>query len=259
MIGFLIAGIFLFILSIFLFIYSLKLRKETHKINFEIDKQNEKIIADNKELVSNKLYLIDEINSLEKSQTLAINKLNTLNETVNTAIKEQEETLRQAAENYCKIIENDYQTKEEEFEDLIKKLDEVFYNKQFESLRALDEVKAELEKIRSTRAAAVEAQKREEEIKDNLLFYCLQIPEEDKKEISIIKDIEYKLRDPRPLRMLIWSSYYLKRANDLAEEKVKAMKKVERAVNLQTEYQIWQDRGYELGKLSAASRLYRDD
>lgn len=53
-----------------------------------------------------------------------------------------------------------------------------------------------------------------------------------------------------------------KRANDLAEEKVKAMQKVERAVNLQTEYKIWQDRGGEvgeLGKILAASRLYRDD
>ena len=124
--------------------------------------------------------------------------------------------MRKAASNYCKLIENDYQTKEEEYKELLKKLDEVFYQQQFENLRALDEVKEQLEKIRATRAAAVDAQKREQEIKDNIYFYCLQIPEEDKKEISIIKDIEYKLRDPRPVRMLIWSSYYLKRANDLA-------------------------------------------
>lgn len=47
-----------------------------------------------------------------------------------------------------------------------------------------------------------------------------------------------------------------KRANDLAEERIKAMGDLENAINLQTEYQIWQDRGYELGKVSAASRLY---
>ncbi len=47
-----------------------------------------------------------------------------------------------------------------------------------------------------------------------------------------------------------------KRANELAEERIKAIKDMENAVNLQTEYQIWQDRGYELGKISAASRLY---
>ena len=48
-----------------------------------------------------------------------------------------------------------------------------------------------------------------------------------------------------------------RRANELAEERIKAIQDMENAVNLQTEYQIWQDRGYELGKLSAASRLYQ--
>lgn len=48
-----------------------------------------------------------------------------------------------------------------------------------------------------------------------------------------------------------------KRANDLAEERIKAIQDMENAVNLQTEYQIWQDRGYELGKINAAARLYQ--
>lgn len=48
-----------------------------------------------------------------------------------------------------------------------------------------------------------------------------------------------------------------KRANALAEERIKAMQDMENAVNLQTEYQIWQDRGFELGKVNAASRLYQ--
>lgn len=48
-----------------------------------------------------------------------------------------------------------------------------------------------------------------------------------------------------------------KRANDLEEERIKAIQDVESAVNLQTEYQIWQDRGFELGKINAASRLYQ--
>ena len=212
---YLIAGLILFICSVILFIKTYKQNKQIKSINYDIEQQNKKIIEENKDLTNNKLHLLQELSSLEDRQNLAINKLNNLNETVNTAIKEQEETLRKAASNYCKLIENDYQTKEEEYKELLKKLDEVFYQQQFENLRALDEVKEQLEKIRATRAAAVDAQKREQEIKDNIYFYCLQIPEEDKKEISIIKDIEYKLRDPRPVRMLIWSSYYLKRANDL--------------------------------------------
>ena len=50
-----------------------------------------------------------------------------------------------------------------------------------------------------------------------------------------------------------------KRANDLAEERIKAMKNMENAVNLQTEYQIWQDLGSEAGKATVAHRLYKDN
>ena len=50
-----------------------------------------------------------------------------------------------------------------------------------------------------------------------------------------------------------------KRANDLAEEKIKEMQKVRDAVNLQTEYQVWQDLGAEANKASVAHRLFKDN
>ena len=59
---------------------------------------------------------------------------------------------------------------------------------------------------------------------------------------------------------------YAKQQADYAQEQlretqkqVQAMKNLENAVNLQTEYQIWQDLGSEAGKATVAHRLYKDN
>ena len=57
---------------------------------------------------------------------------------------------------------------------------------------------------------------REEEIKQKTYFYTLQISDEDKEDIATLKTIESKLHEVRPLRMLIWSTYYLDKFNSLA-------------------------------------------
>jgi len=80
----------------------------------------------------------------------------------------------------------------------------------------LDSIRKELEKIRATRAAAMVAQLREEEIKNQATFYTLQLNEADKRDVAYLQSIEYNLREPRPLRMLIWSTFYRDKVNDLA-------------------------------------------
>ena len=47
------------------------------------------------------------------------------------------------------------------------------------------------------------AQLKEQEIKNKKAFYCPQVPEADLKDAKVLRDIEYKLNNPRILRMLI--------------------------------------------------------
>jgi hypothetical protein len=82
--------------------------------------------------------------------------------------------------------------------------------------RDLDIVRSELDKIRASRAAAIEAQLREQEIKDQATFYTLQLNEADKRDVAYLKSIEFNLREARPLRMLIWSTFYRDKLNELA-------------------------------------------
>lgn len=66
-----------------------------------------------------------------------------------------------------------------------------------------------------TKESAIKAKLKEEEIKNKKEFYCPQVSKNDLKDIKILKDIEYKLNNPRVLRMLIWQTYYQKPINQV--------------------------------------------
>ena len=70
-------------------------------------------------------------------------------------------------------------------------------------MRKLGQIRAELDKISATRAAAIKAQLEEEKIQQQADFYSLSIDDIDKREVKILQSIENELRDPRPIRMII--------------------------------------------------------
>ena len=78
-------------------------------------------------------------------------------------------------------------------------------------------VRAELDKLKATRAAAQESFLREEKIREEKDFYTLHLTDKAIHDIRILKTVEEDLIDPRPLRMAIWSSCYSKRVNELCD------------------------------------------
>ena len=178
-----------------------------------------------------------------------------LTQSIETMSSHLKEMARSSFEQYCDALDYEYSQKEREYETDIDKLDQLyfkrleeldareqgliqerredieilaklFYDKQQSmskelqeeeaAMRAdLDSIRKELEKIRATKAAAMEAQLREEEIKNKATFYTLQLNDADKRDVAYLQSIEYNLREPRPLRMLIWSTFYRDKVNDL--------------------------------------------
>ena len=70
-------------------------------------------------------------------------------------------------------------------------------------MRKPGQIQQELDKISSTRTAAIQAQLKEMEIQQQAEFYSLSISEVNKREVRVLKSIENELRDPRPIRMII--------------------------------------------------------
>ena len=98
-------------------------------------------------------------------------------------------------------------------------------------IKESNKMKQELEKIRSTRAAAQEALLKEKEIKEQLNFYCLTLTQEEKDDISALEKVKIKLHYPRILCMLIWSTYFQKSMttlcnNILGTEKIAGIYKI---------------------------------
>ena len=130
--------------------------------------------------------------------------------TIQNAIDNQQEMSSNAFKNYCDILEKKYKEVEEEHDMEIEALNTAYSNLQLKLLREADEVRSDLDKIKATRAAAIEAARREKDIESNLTFYCLDISDADKRDIAKLEALKPSLNKPRVLSMLIWQTWFQK-------------------------------------------------
>lgn len=177
---------------------------EQININIEKEKENKKLEDENVDLLEQYHYLKNLLE--EKKQELGVTQ---------SLISKSEEITREAFEKYSDALEDSYAKKEIEYEEATKLL-KTSYNKIQDNITAeIAKVQQDLDTIISTRAAAIQAQLREQEIKEKESFYSLSIDEISLHEINILKGIESSFRDPRPIKMIIWTSYYTKKANEM--------------------------------------------
>lgn len=210
----------------------LELNDRRDKLNFEIQIQQQEVL------------------NKQKQQSDLTAQITALRSTIDELSRNEREAARAAFEQYCdsldteyilknkehdasiQLLENAYDEKQQKLmylnDCLIKEnredidaLKELFYNKQkvmqqeFDTLvmSAKDDlaiITAELNKMRATRAAAMEAQLREREIKEQRAFYSLPISEIDLADIKALEGIKSRLSKPRVLSMLIWQTYFQK-------------------------------------------------
>ena len=68
--------------------------------------------------------------------------------------------------------------------------------------------KEQLESLKATRAAAIEAAKREKEIQEDKDDYCLVLPIEYRNDVKILRSVSEQIAKPRSILMAIWQAYY---------------------------------------------------
>lgn len=175
----------LFFILLLLYIKEKKTNKEIYKINKKVEEENNRIIEKQEQL--NKTYN-------QKQQEL---------EKMQQSVDSAEMIVREAFTNYNEILNNEYKDAEYEYDEHMRKLYEIYDNAQTRLMQSISKVEETLAAISATRAAAIQAQLKEQEIKDKEDFYSLTLDEVDKHEVRILQNIENELRDPRPLRMVI--------------------------------------------------------
>jgi hypothetical protein len=81
--------------------------------------------------------------------------------------------------------------------------------------KEIDELNNAIEEKKSIVNAAIEANKRAQELKDKQKFYQINLSNEDLEEIYKLREILPYLKDKEPLNKVIWKVYYEKPTNDL--------------------------------------------
>lgn len=180
--------------------------KYTHEINKETDEINKNLEKEKERLFQEKQFLYDEI----ARSKINLDTIRQAVENAGLSASEAERAMRQNFEIYEELLDRDYQEKEEEYDNLLKTLQDAYDEEQDDLLDEIAEIQSKLDHLRSTRAAAIQAQIKEKEIKEQLSFYCLQPTANELDDIRALERVKPNLHQPRILCMLIWSTYFQK-------------------------------------------------
>lgn len=209
-----------------------------------IQSRNTAIAQENIQLESKSKELQQEVSKIEHDNSKAIIERDNLKqqiENLKDSIQQVEEQAQQAADSFLKmqmaLAEKDLaQAKaqqDKELQDYILLLDTQKISKENE-LAKLDEY---INKCKSTTAAIVEEKQRQQKMESEQDFYRIVLTESEKNEIKALMSIEHLLSNKRNLYMLIWSSYYSKRVNEMAVRVLgdKPVCGIYRITNIETE------------------------
>lgn len=159
---------------------------------------------------------LETMNSASKKQeTEALNRLDQIKDKVDKTFENQKTLSQKAFEQYFDLLDQDYVKKSAEYDKSIEELKTSYEKQQNLYLDDLSKIQSELESMKATRDATRAAALKEKEIKEKLSFYCLKISEQEKNDIQVLESIRYRLNKPRVLSMLIWSTFYQKKMNEL--------------------------------------------
>lgn len=206
----LIFNIIILIVSILLFCIGIYFFSHTHKINKQVDKENQELQDKNDVLKDNNSALLQMYENYKFQAEKEKENLHNLREAASNAADSQKELSQKAFENYCAILEKQYEDAEQEQSEYMVGLQNAYADLQMKLMREADEAKKDLDKIQATRAAALQAQLKEKEIKEQLAFYCLTISQTNLDDIKVLERMKNQLHNPRILSMLIWQTYFQK-------------------------------------------------
>lgn len=210
----------IFILIILLIVVSCTKKKINDTIeikNNKIKKENEELIAINSKLSKEKEQYEKNLFSKRQEYDTAIYEVEKLREVENTlhqSLEKEKEISQNAFSNWAEVLESEYDKKEkdckQEYEELLNNLNIAYSSKQSAILLEIDKYEKDLDQIKQAKAAAIEAQQKEKQVKEDLSSYCLPINNADLGDIQLLESIKTRLTKPRILSMLIWSTYFQK-------------------------------------------------
>ena len=221
------AGIYICLVVILIF-YIVKFKNKTKKISNQIEKEKEEILFSSleKEYETLKEKSQEKLKQYEEEERKKINeKLKEIQQYCEEIISKEVNTKKNQEEIDC---QKEIQLIKEEYE--LKKLD---------LQSEIIDIEKNYAKLKNQVDNATLAAKREEEKKNNIKFYQINLSQEDKEDIKKLKEIEKKLSRPDVLNKLIYKVYLEKPTTDLVNrvigpDSVTGIYKITNTVNQMT-------------------------
>lgn len=205
-----ILSIFLITISVILICVALYKIKNIKIKDIETENKNILIKQEYEQSIQKLDKVREDLTLFNRDILNAKQRLNDLHKETEATINSKEKLSNKAFENYCAILEDQYKKAEDEYSKSKELLEESYYKIQSDFIKRKEQAENELAQIEATRTAALKAQLKEKEIKEQLSFYCVQINQNDLDDIKILERMKNQLHNPRILSMLIWSTYFQK-------------------------------------------------
>lgn len=224
-----------------------RIQQENNQLSF----QNSKLIQENEKIEELNKEYIDLQNNIDH-QTQNLVSLSAQKQTLMTTLAEIDAQIQTSRSTAATAAESFYQSElaaakerlnltllleQSKYKKAIEEAEKNFNTRQETITSTITDLEEELNNIQSKYNAAIEEARRKEEMETKIDFYRIQIPEEEQNEINALLSIKHLISNKRNLYMLIWTSYYSKRVNELAVRVLgsKPISGIYRITNIQTQ------------------------
>ena len=147
--------------------------------------------------------------------------LNQQREDANQKLIEQQHNRKKEIQDYIKTekqlakqtIDMTYKSAQQQIMEINDNIQLVRNN----AIQQKENIQNEINKLKASLSAGVEARLREQKIKQQMNFYKLSISEADLSDVKMLENLKVSFHKPVVLSKLIWSQYFQKQMTDLCD------------------------------------------
>lgn len=184
-------------------------------------KANQIKINKNEEQENYKQSLNKQIYQLEQEQKTLINSQTHKKEEINQDLLEWREYRKKEIEAYIEsqkqLADQTVNTAYESAQKQISDINNDIQNTRNTALQEKEWIQTEIDKLKASLSAGVEARLREQEKKDKINFYKLSISDMDLADVKILQNLKSSFHKPVVLSKLIWTQYFQKQMTELCD------------------------------------------
>lgn len=184
-------------------------------------KANQIKINKNKEQENYEQLLNKQIYQLEQERETLINSQIHKKEEINQDLLEWQEYRKKEIEAYIEsqkqLADQTVNTVYESAQKQILDINNDIQNTRNIALQEKEQIQTEIDKLKASLSAGVEARLREQEKKDKINFYKLSISEADLADVKMLQNLKSSFHKPVVLSKLIWTQYFQKQMTELCD------------------------------------------